>query len=495
MRRGCLVLIACLLSESTVRTAEPVAVDEAAVRKLIEQLGSKRYRERQQAVAELARLPAPAVARLLIEAGKSTDPEVRRLARELLRDSVSRQETEQLLRPSKIRLTYRNVAVPEALADFTRRTGMNVTLAEAERAKLAGKTIELDTGEVAFWDAYRQLCTAAGLTEPGPDPAAAPPPSPYADMERRGRRVIWMDGRHLANQPAPQGFVLRAGKSEEPTFTAGALRLRVLGGQGGKSPTAKEAALRFDVALEPRFNWDRIVSLRLERAVDDQGQLLEQSGVDLGEVRPVVGAGEEVLVVWDGETEMTTFPRPRTTSLGLSLGQRPARTIKELRGTLAVQAEAPLEALVRVPDLLRAEKKTFDGLSGSYVKVQEVSKDTTGQFTVRVEVRMPSKEADLPLGGSRMVWVNRARGLRADGGAMTPEQFEKRGIALRDAKGQALGLVSAKCDSAASPIGPFQYTLVYEWKKDQPEPTSLVLTGRRTVLLEVPFVLRDVPLR
>lgn len=493
MRTGCLAAWLITVFAADVCSQEPARADEATVAKLIEQLGSKSFRERQQALVNLARLPAERIVGPLQRASQSPDREVRRLARELLGGVLARQESDTLLKPSKLQLTYHHVAFPEALADFSRRTGMNVTLDDAEKARLAGKMIDLDTGDTTFWDAYRQLCKAGGVMEPAPEQTAQQP-SPYADMERRGRRVIWMDGRHMPNPPRAEGFALRAGVSAEPTFTAGALRLRVLGGQGGKSPTAKDATLRFDVALEPRFNWDRIVSLRIDRAIDDQGQALEQSSVDLGEARPMVGLGEEVIVVWDGETEMTTFPRPRTTSLSVSLGKRPARTIKELRGVLAVQAEAPLETLVSVADVLASEKKVFPGFGDSSIRVLQASKDESGQIQLRVDVRMPARDADLPVGASRMVWLNRARGLRADGGAMTSEQVDKRGLALRDAKGQPVNLVSAKCDSAASPTGPFNYTMVYEPRKDQPGPMSLVLTGRRMVLLEVPFVLKDVPL-
>ena len=56
---------------------------EQEIRRLIDQLGSKRFQDREQAARELSRLGTPALASLK-EASKSSDAEVRRRAQQLI---------------------------------------------------------------------------------------------------------------------------------------------------------------------------------------------------------------------------------------------------------------------------------------------------------------------------------------------------------------------------------------------------------------------------
>src|SRR5438067_2198807 len=157
------------------------------------------------------------------------------------------------------------------------------------------------------------------------------------------QQVIWLDGRHAVPTPQEQRLILVDGKERRPTYLAGALRIQALtapvrAGKTGPDSVAREATLGLNIDIEPRLGWERIVSLRVDHAVDSLGQKLQQPAVFVGSDSPwnpyLTG---EVIVVWDGTSEMPTGGRSRQASLRLRLGEKPARAIKELRGTLSVE--------------------------------------------------------------------------------------------------------------------------------------------------------------
>src|SRR5690242_6920522 len=76
-------------------TAEQADADQ--VTRLIRQLGSDQFRERQQASTELEAIGEPAWEALADAAARSDDPEVRRRARQLVRAIESRRELHRFL--------------------------------------------------------------------------------------------------------------------------------------------------------------------------------------------------------------------------------------------------------------------------------------------------------------------------------------------------------------------------------------------------------------
>jgi RNA polymerase sigma factor (sigma-70 family) len=138
------------------------------IAKLVRQLGSERFAEREQAVKELDKLGPPALAALR-EAAKSTDPEVKRRAAGLARNIEERQAREEILRPKRVHLVYKDTPLHEALGDFQKKSGYRLTLHDpnGKLDELAKRPITLDTGDVTFWEALELFCKAAGLVEAG----------------------------------------------------------------------------------------------------------------------------------------------------------------------------------------------------------------------------------------------------------------------------------------------------------------------------------------
>src|SRR5262249_46735032 len=94
--------------------AEPA--DATKIAKLIEQIGSGNFDEREQATAELDKIGAPALAALK-KAMTSGDAEVKRRAEELVAKIEKRTESVTLLVPTKVKLSYKDTPVTEAVAD------------------------------------------------------------------------------------------------------------------------------------------------------------------------------------------------------------------------------------------------------------------------------------------------------------------------------------------------------------------------------------------
>jgi len=149
---------------AAVPAAPTPGADASAVDKLIGQLGSADFEERDQATGALEAIGEPALDALRKAASSHADAEVRMRAGMLVRTIELRATSSSVLKPRRVHLVYKDVPVPEAVADFARKTGYAIVLNDPEN-KLAERKITLDTGDVTFWEAFDQFCDKAGLVE------------------------------------------------------------------------------------------------------------------------------------------------------------------------------------------------------------------------------------------------------------------------------------------------------------------------------------------
>src|SRR5262249_39001296 len=113
MRNFASVLTLGLLLNSA-RPAEPVSASS-----LIEQLGSAPFAQRRAALKALDKLGPDALEELR-RAAKGDDPELRRQCQELVRRIELRCESTRLLMPKRVHLSYQNIPLAEAIADFNK---------------------------------------------------------------------------------------------------------------------------------------------------------------------------------------------------------------------------------------------------------------------------------------------------------------------------------------------------------------------------------------
>src|SRR5262249_49953168 len=143
----------------------------------------------------------------------------------------------------------------------------------------------------------------------------------------------------------------------------------------------------------------------------------------------------EVIVVWDGHTEFPGHDRPRQVPVRLRLGEKPARQIKELRGTLSAEVEAPAEPLVAVKDVVHAAGKLMKGPDGSYVKVLEAGREPGGQIKLKLEVKAPPRASDFSgVTNLRVLRINRRRAFIEPNVNLSATDALSRGLSLLDAR-------------------------------------------------------------
>src|SRR5262249_12381156 len=68
--------------------------------------------------------------------------------------------TRKLLAPTRVRLTYRDAPVLEAVADLAAKTGFQISYID-DPEKLNGRKVTLDTGDTTFWQAFDLFCRKA----------------------------------------------------------------------------------------------------------------------------------------------------------------------------------------------------------------------------------------------------------------------------------------------------------------------------------------------
>jgi len=488
--------------------------------KLVDRLGSLEFAERQEATRALDDLGAQALSAL--KAGLSSDDmEVRRRCEELLEKIERRIESARTVVAKQIQLSYKDTPLSEAVADFTRKSGYAIELGDAARS--GARRITLETGTVSFWEALDRFCVAAGLVESGllPTNNTAKPGSPE-ELQRQmaEQQLLLARGGRGYNpygqvQVDPGKIVLMEGKMPTlPTFQSTALRVRLLPNTVAVTapPVANgEKTIPLEVTPEPGLSWLGMVSVRIDRAVDDQGQPLTQPALFLSQGNDFALNPYAQNVVWNvngavyyGGYPQTAPTNPNHAPIRLKMGEMPAKMIKQLEGTVTCQVQSPVEALITVDNVLKAAGTSTDGVDGGSIKVVEVNREKNGQVRLKVVVQPPSQEIfDPSLGaglGVRQIQIRRAVMQMKMGGAMGPTNVASPGtLELRDEKGVPFQLTANQVQQQQAQVfgggfGVMEQELVFQPNAGQGAPAKLVFVGRRTVTAEVPFSLKDVPL-
>jgi hypothetical protein len=276
-------------------------------------------------------------------------------------------------------------------------------------------------------------------------------------------------------------FALEAGKPEHlPTCYSGAVRLRALP-PGTKIPGIKDRKGEFFFALEaspePRLQWVYLAAMQIDKAVDDQGQSLSAPA-------PLTPRPEEDDTDAVSRPTMIIVGGKRLIPVRLKKGEKASHSLKEIRGRLSAQVRTEPAAIVTVDNVLKAAGKTVKGESGGAVKVVQIGRDDDGRLVLRVELEMPAGFE--PAAGI----VKPLDKTAAPSGA----RF-RTGLALFDAKGRPipLGTTLAQIRTMGN-LTVHYYTFTAAPAQGQPEPAKLAFYVKRTVTVDVPFTLKDVPL-
>src|SRR6185437_12792105 len=427
------------------------AVNAEKIDKLIEQMGSGTFAEREKATKQLDAIGVPALAALR-KAVKSDDAEVRKRAEELVKKIEKQAESAAILAPKRVHLVYKDTPINEAVADFQKKSGYTIHLHDPE-GKLKERKITLDTGETTFWHAYELFCDKAGLTEatmqdvrqvpvgvPGiaplpirnppirrlppqpapktlPAPAAPPakgpalaaavaetpavpppavkplPPQPAPPIGRAVPAIV-MPGRVMPfGRATPGSILLKDGKAQKlPTDDRSAVRIRDLpkADMFGAAPEG-EVILGLEVSPEPKLQWQGMQSIRIKKAVDDQDQKLSQ-------VIPQV-PGAPAGAGFPGGFAPPGAVRPAIAVWGggtsqqipvqLKKGEKAAKSLKELQGVITANVLSEAKPMITADNLAKAAGKTFKGDEGGALKIVSVKTDEAKKTTIQFELEQP----------------------------------------------------------------------------------------------------------
>jgi hypothetical protein len=250
--------------------------------------------------------------------------------------------------------------------------------------------------------------------------------------------------------------------------------------------------LTLEVQPEPRFGWESLSLLRIDRALDDRGRELPRPAAHVGGLTGAAEVVEEVILVTDGELNLPTNQGLRQVTLPLRLGDRPCPRLRELRGSVAAWVRAPAEPLVEVAAVARAKGRSVRGRDGTVLKVNHVENEADGLCRLQVAVTAPPPVSDLIPPGARVRWIDRNTRGRVLLSPRAPDQP----FALLDEGGRPLALASGEYVLDRDGVTR-SYTLTFRPAADRATvggAARLVYRGRRTAFVEVPFAFEDVSL-
>jgi hypothetical protein len=236
-----------------------------------------------------------------------------------------------------------------------------------------------------------------------------------------------------------------------------------------------------EVTPEPKMAWQGIVETRIERALDDQGQLRNFVAV-------TTPPSLEAEIRWLIETDFRRPAYPSQVPVQLLPAEKPAERLREVRGRITAQVLTPPQTVLEIGAILQAVGQTFPGNEDTRVKVLEASNPAKGPIKIRLQVEgLPSAQAAwnaVGMGRPNRRWNN-----------TYVTQTSSSIWTLFDAEGRSFRRSGFEVVQGSNANGAVQEIhLTFQPDASLGTPARLVETGRRTFLLEVPFVLTDVPL-
>lgn len=573
MRNWILLVVWCvgvgLVSAAQGPQTTPPVNDSQPLNELVRQLGSTKFPEREKAHKQLEALGERALAALR-QGVKSEDLETSRRAADLLRKLEDKLAAANLLAPKRVHLKLQDVPVLDALAELSKQSGYPILIG-GDRTSVAQRKVTLDTGLTTFWEAFDQLCAAAGLVEgatqpnlPGirlplqdraplrlrvlpvpPVPAvpkAQPPKKPEAaeQVQVHGEvaMVAAVEVPVLAQVDAPPPPVVQIA----PLPIQGGIRRETLPGQAGqivvrvgtppKILTSYYGAIRvrlqpmnhppmvsllpappdgtppalpkmdgiwflFTISPEPSLRGFSVLGQpHVEKAIDEHGQNLT---VAMDDALPNNQINNLRL---NRAIYSSTAAAPMQCQLRLKKGEKPSKTLTELKGNLTVQAMSTTQTLVQVDKILQAAGRTVNGANGCSLQIQGMEKQKNGTYRLQLHLDLPpGANAANPLNGAIQAQAGMVQQIQIqiNGGVVVGNMNPNHTAGLPelfDAKGQKYQLVNMPSRSLRVVNGAVSQTvtLVFRGYEGLGEPDRLVLTGQRTVTVQVPFAFRDVPL-
>ena len=466
----------------------------------IEKLSHPRFAVRDRASRELIGMGEPAL-KSLKAAMASKDEEVRRRADSIIHVIEARLLNDALLKAPTLRLQYESKPLDEAIADLKQKTGLPFVL-DPKSGKNPKQPIALDTGDVPYWEAIEKFLAIAGLVEMA-DAKADPgnPPTPLFN----GRTRVYRQGVPAVPE---KKFHLIENSNPIEASTSTLIRVKVLPKAGPDTAMTKapnEIQFMLDVTPAPSLSWQGLVNVDVRKAIDERGTILAQSHltngsggnvavpdggqVIIGGQQPIIVQGQLAQIFadsdWGGPEAVAR--NPRHIPVTLIRNNAGSKSLKHLEGIVTARVLAPAQPLLTVESLLTASLKQSIRQGDYRIEITERTTTRAGAVQVRFRLETPYQtEVNFQMPGRR--------------GAVQIESVSvvnsQTTVGFQDGEGKPLTNVATNLleQNSDEQKQTSDYVVVLPKTIKTTDMVKLVLTGRRSVCVEVPFVLKNVPL-
>ena len=378
------------------------------------------------------------------------------------------------------------------LAALSKQAKCEVVLDGPQLQELASRWITVSTrGEVPFWEAVLRVCDAADLevASAGGFTASNVLPLPRSSALPRVR----------SPRDAGRAVVLgsRGSSPRRPAAVHGAVLVEALPFPKTASPSPHSALLQ--VWPEPRLAWGLATGERISAAIDAAGERLTPEVVALVPPKARPTSREGLVIVRNADGTAGTLvvseqlklggvvPNTRQAIVGFQSGERQPTVVKELHVALLGTVRSGVEPLARASKLEINQRTHASGAGGAEMTVS-YSKKVNGKLIAEVTLTYDS----------RLVQVARV-GEELPGTKGGPEWDSRtvHGVRITDPDGKpyTLGLTSGQGLSGGNGRQVVGLTLELHPDKDgHGPPATATFWGTYAKPVEVPVVLRDVPL-
>jgi hypothetical protein len=301
---------------------------------LVAQLGSARFKEREEAAAAIERLGKTALPALRV-AREDPDAEIRSRVQAL----YEKIESTQLTQATELRLDGKNSTIEAILKDWNEREGLNIHVSTVSDTSWSRRPLRIESAEpLPFWKALDRVCEAGKAKSTfGFQPV----------LGRKDPSLLVQDGdgsyrpAGLVSDQGPfrvllTGLTFRRdvlfGHAGGQMTPPGGLRVQDVGGVAGVS-IREQCHATLQVIAEPRMSMLQAGAVKLLEATDDKGNTWKP-----GEVKQP--AMQMPNVFGTNATPLIQLQIP------LSRPSTPGVRLKKLRGTV------PVMLSTRKPDAL-----------------------------------------------------------------------------------------------------------------------------------------------
>jgi hypothetical protein len=494
--------IACWLALVAAATVAAGDGPSSDLQRLLKALSSPDFREREAAARTLERLGEPALDPLR-RAASQGDAETRRRAGDLVEKIVRRRAVDRLLAPTFLGLDYHRIPLTAAVADISRRTGIPISL-YGDPVALGRRTVTLAAQKVTPWQALRLFCVQAGVHEADYRSPSSPPVPLSGEEIRVVREGTLVLGQTLVRRgqlsaitiqsPAMHVELIDGHGPDLPAHLAGSVRVRAAP-VGFQQAAAGTYTLYLLASGEPRLALEGPTDLRVERAVDENGRAIGAHAI-----WPPPNEDHDDWPRGGRVPAIVTNRRRGPVAVGLEVGTGAApKRLGELAGVVTLST-FPAELAVTLSKPNESEGQSVQSGDVAFT-LKTFLRHTDGDVRITAQVRMPyGTRLDSPVAGligmpgrGRGMWAGQELYVEEARVAGDPEY---QGLCLTDATGRPFKAVAG--DTVISGLFPQWYTVRITALMRPPTPdveaAKLTFAVRRPATMDVPFVLRDIPL-